>query len=144
MIPYTKGNQNTSGGMIMKNLKEITITAVTTVVLILIIAFCICSTAFGQDRGRSKAQEQYYRAQEQEYVRETRELLEERGYCNSGVTMNAVVQEDGSRQYIVTIHHRRIMKLDGNQQKELLDECRMIDFPVEGCSFCHEFLETDL
>ncbi|MBD5549159.1 MAG: hypothetical protein HDQ97_17530 [Lachnospiraceae bacterium] len=130
----------------MKNLKEITITTATTVVLILIIAFCICSTAFGQSRGRRQVQvqEQYYHALEQEYIREIHELLEERGYCNSGVTMNRVIQEDGSRQYIVTIHHRRIAKLNQNQQKELLNECGMIDFPVEDCKFFHEFLETDL
>lgn len=128
----------------MKNFKEITITTVVTMLLILIIAFCICGTAFGQSRGRSQAQERYYRALEQEYVEEIRKLLAERGYCNSGVTMNRVVEEDGSRQYIVTIHHRRIMQLDQEQQKELLDECRIIDFPVEDCTFCHEFLETDL
>ncbi|MDE7404890.1 MAG: hypothetical protein K2M81_07280, partial [Lachnospiraceae bacterium] len=79
-----------------------------------------------------------------EYVKKIRKLLTERGYCNSGVTMNRVVQEDGSRQYTVTIHHRRIMQLNEEQQKELLDECRMIDFPVEDCIFCYEFLETDL
>ena len=128
----------------MKNLKEITITTVVTMLLILIIAFCICGTAFGQNRGRNQAQERYYRAMEQEYVKEIRKLLTERGYCNSGVTMNRVVQEDGSRQYTVTIHHRRITRLDEEQQNELLDECRMIDFPVEDCTFCHEFLETDL
>ncbi len=128
----------------MKSLKEITITTVVTMLLILIIAFCICGTAFGQSRGRNQAQERYYRALEQEYVKEIRKLLAERGYCNSGVTMNRVVQEDGSRQYTITIHHRRITQLDEEQQEELLGECRMIDFPVEDCTFCHEFLETDL
>lgn len=128
----------------MKNLKEITLTAVVTVLLILIIAFGICGTAFCQVRGRNQEKEEYYRGLEQEYVEEIRGLLEEKGYCNSGVTMNRVLQEDGSRQYFVTIHHRRIMKLDANQRKELLSECRAIEFPVENCNFCHEFLETDL
>lgn len=130
----------------MRNLKEIVVTTVVTAVLIFVIAFCICSTVFGRDRGRSREEEQYYSTLEQAYVSEIRDLLEERGYRNSGVTMNRVLQEDGSRQYTVTIHHRRIMKLDLNQQKELLDACGRIDFPVENCNFCYKFLTsgTDL
>lgn len=128
----------------MRKLKEITITTVVTAALIFIIAFCICSTVFGQSGEQNQMEERYYRALEQEYVQKIRNLLEEKGYCNSGVTMNYVVQEDGSRQYTVTIHHRRIKALDKEGQRELLEECRAIGFPVEDCSFCHEFLETDL
>ncbi|MDE5907785.1 MAG: hypothetical protein K2H52_03430 [Lachnospiraceae bacterium] len=124
----------------MKNLKKITVTTIVTAVLIFIIAFGICGTVFGKSTGRRRIEEQYYSTLEQEYVSEICNLLEERGYRNSGVTMNRVLQEDGSRQYTVTIHHRRIMKLDLNQQKELLDACGMIDFPVENCKFCYEFL----
>ena len=75
---------------------------------------------------------------------EIRNLLEERGYRNSGVTMSRVRLEDGSNQYIVTIYHRRIMNLALDEQEELLDACRMIRFPVEDCNFFHEFLEADL
>lgn len=128
----------------MKNLRKLTITTILTIILILIMAFCITGTAFCQNKGAGQAKEQYYRAMEREYVQEIRSLLEEKGYCNSGVTMNRVIDEDGARQYTVTIHHRRITKLSPGQQEELIEECGRIAFPVEDCNFCHEFLETDL
>lgn len=128
----------------MKNLKEIAATMVITAVLIFVIVFCICGTVYGQSGGKNEEEEQYYSILEQAYVSEICNLLKERGYCNSGVTMNRVYQEDGTRQYIVTIYHRKIMNLDSIRQKKLLDECRMIDFPVEDCVFFHEFLKADL
>lgn len=128
----------------MKNMKEFTITAIITIVLALVIAFCISGTVIGQNKGDARAEEQYYRVAEQEYMQEIRNLLEEKGYCNSGVTMNRVIEEDGTREYIVTIHHRRIENLSDEQKNALVTECQSIGFPVENCSFCHEFLETDL
>ena len=128
----------------MKELKEIVVTVSVTAVLIFIIAFFICGTAAGQTREGNRKEEQYYNILEQTYVSEIRNLLEERGYRNSGVTMSRVRLEDGSNQYIVTIYHRRIMNLALDEQEELLDACRMIRFPVEDCNFFHEFLEADL
>lgn len=128
----------------MKDLKKMAVTASVTAVLIFVIAFCICGTAAGQTREGNREEEQYYSILEQTYVSQIRDLLEERGYRNSGVTMNRVRLEDGSRQYTVTIYHRRIMNLTLDEQEELLDACRMIEFPVEDCNFFHEFLEADL
>lgn len=128
----------------MKNRKEFTVTAMITVMLVLVTAFCISGTVMGQSKGNRRAEGQYYHAAEQTYVQEIRKLLEERGYSNSGVTMNRVTKEDGSRQYTVTIYHRRINKLSDARQRELLAECRSVDFPAENCNFYHEFLKTDL
>lgn len=128
----------------MKNMKEFTITTIITVLLVLIIAFCISGTVIGQNKGDARAEEQYYQAAEQAYIKEIRNLLEEKGYSNSGVTMNRVIEEDGTREYTVTIHHRRISCLSDEQKNALVTECQSIDFSVENCSIFHEFLETDL
>lgn len=128
----------------MKNMKEFTITTIITVLLVLIIAFCISGTVIGQNKGDARAEEQYYQAAELAYIKEIRNLLEEKGYSNSGVTMNRVIEEDGTREYTVTIHHRRISCLSDEQKNALVTECQSIDFSVENCSIFHEFLETDL
>lgn len=128
----------------MKNKKELAITAIVTVVLVLITAFSVSGTVIGQNKGDDRARKQYLRVAEQEYVQEIRNLLEEKGYCSSGVTMNRVIEEDGTREYTVTIHHRRIESLSDEQKNALIAECQSIGFPAENCSFCHEFLETDL
>lgn len=128
----------------MKGIKGFTITAIFTVMLVLVTAFCVSGTVNGKGKQDARAREQYYHAAEQEYVQEIRNFLEERGYCNSGVTMNSVIWEDGSREYTVLIHHRRIEKLSDEQRETLITECRSIAFPVENCSLSYEFLETDL
>ncbi len=127
----------------MKKLRDAAITAVLTAILILIAAFCISGTVFCQSKGKAQVEEQSWRILEQEYAARVSSLLEEKGYCNSGITMNRVTQEDGSREYTVTIHHRRINRLDAGERDALLKECEEIAFPVEDCSIYHEFLETD-
>lgn len=127
----------------MKKLRDGAITAVLTVILILIAAFCISGTVFCQNKGTVPVEERSWRLMEKEYIARLRSLLEEKGYCNSGVTMDWVAQEEGGREYTVTIHHRRINKMEAREQEALLRECEEIAFPVEDCSFCHEFLETD-
>lgn len=128
----------------MKSRRKFITTAIITVALVLMIVFCISETVIGQGQRDVKAKEQYYRDMEQEYVREIRRLLEDEGYSNSGVTMNRVIEEDGIREYTVTIYHKRIQKLTDEQKIKLLAECRFVDFPVENCNIFHEFLETDL
>lgn len=127
----------------MRKVREFFITAVITMALIGVIAFCISGTVFSQNKGADRMEDAYYQAIEREYVREIRTLLEEKGYKNSGVTLNRVIEEAGVREYVVTIYHKRIAELGEGQQRELIRECCGIAFPAENCSFYHEFLETD-
>lgn len=127
----------------MKSRKEITIATIITVLLVLVTAFCISGTVLSQKKGGSIVEGQYYRAAEQEYVRAVKSLLSEKGYENSGVTMNSVVEEDGSRAYTVTIHHRRIEQLDAEEKHALIEACQRLVFPIGDCIFFHQFLETD-
>lgn len=117
---------------------------VMTVAAMLLTAFCICGTVSGQGRGQRRIDERYYRSMEQEYKKEICRLLEAEGYRNSGVTINYITAKDGVRNYTVTIHHRRIEKLDEESRQELISRCKEVPFPVSGCLFFHEFLETDL
>lgn len=115
-----------------------------TLLLLLLCIFCISGTVISQEKGKSKVEEKYYHQMEQAYVKEIRAFLNERGYKNSGVSMTYILEEDGSRDYTVTIHHKRIEKLGEEGREKLLEECRQIEFPAEDCGFCHKFLETDL
>ncbi len=126
----------------MKTIQRIIWWMTATVLLILICAFAISGTVLSQSREAAKEQHEYYRMLEDEYVKEMRAFLEEQGYAFSGVTMNRVIYEDGSIEYKVMIHHRRISDLDAEQKEALLASCREIKFPVEGCSFRYEFLES--
>jgi hypothetical protein len=115
-----------------------------TFILVIISALCISGTVISQEKGKSRVKEQYYRQIEQEYIKEMRAFLTECGYKNSGVTMTYILAENGSRQYTVTIHHKKISALDEVHKQQLKQECKSVIFPVEDCSFFHEFLEADL
>lgn len=90
-----------------------------TIVLILVIAFCTTGTVMGMERGRVTVDEKFYKKMEQDYVMQVREYLNEEGYNNSGVTLTKVFFEDGSREYTLNIHHKRIEKLTDVQREKL-------------------------
>lgn len=93
-----------------------------TVLLILVIAFCTTGTVMGMEKGSVKVDEKYYRQIEQEYVRQVRTYLSDTGYDNSGVALTKVFYEDGSREYTLNIHHKRIEKLTGTEQEQLKED----------------------
>lgn len=116
--------------------------AAITVFLVMIGTLLLSMAVLSQSREAVKEQREYYKAMEQEYMEQMRDFLEEQGYADSGITMNRVIEEDGSLRYIVTIHHRRIDQLDECRREELLSKCEEVEFPEKDCSFCHKFLET--
>ncbi|MCM1127601.1 MAG: hypothetical protein NC429_14170 [Lachnospiraceae bacterium] len=113
-----------------------------TILLVVIGALFLSMAAHSQSEKLVKEQKEYYKTLEQEYVEALRNLLEEQGYSNSGITMNRVIEEDGTTQYIVTIHHGRIEHLDDKEKSDLLSKCEEVEFPERDCSFYHKFLET--
>lgn len=125
----------------MRAMQKITWWMIATVFLVLICAFAISGTVFSQSRETAREQKEYYKMLEHEYVEKVRTFLAEQGYASSGITMNRIIDQDGSVEYTVTIHHRRISDLDAEQQEVLLEECREIQFPVEDCSIYYELLE---
>ena len=113
-----------------------------TVLLVMIGTLFLSMAVLSQSREAVREQKEYYKVLEQEYVKRMREFLDEQGYADSGVTMNRIIEEDGTLEYTVIIHHRRIDQLDDGQRGELLSKCQEIEFPEQDCSFCHKFLDT--
>ena len=84
----------------MKRINKMIRTTIFTALLILIAAFGISGTVLSQKDGMSKEMQEYYRTVEQEYVKELRTYLTQQGYSDSGVTMNRIINEDGTIQYV--------------------------------------------
>lgn len=95
---------------------------VITVLLVLVIAFFTTGTVMGMEKGSVKVDEKYYRQIEQEYVCQVRAYLSDVGYDNSGIALTKVFYEDGSREYTLNIHHKRIDKLTSVEQEQLKNE----------------------
>lgn len=125
----------------MKNkVEEIAVFAVTTIVLIVIIAFCVTGTVISQSDMGAQELENYYRAQEKELLQETKDRLTDMGFKNSGVTLTRVVDEEGNREYTFTIHHGNIDKMNETEREELADTLLAEAKIDENCTFYHEFL----
>ena len=77
---------------------------------------------------------------EKEFYADMKELLTQKGYINSGITIRWVLEETGERNYTVMIHHRRISQLDDAGKEELLQELMKTEFQDTGCTFSYEFL----
>lgn len=121
--------------LIMRNTtKNITFIAAT-IVLILISAFFITKTVRGQADHEMMACEKYYQVLEQEYVSEIRAYLNEQGFENSGVTLTRVVDEQGVREYRITLHHKHLEKLSMEERNEIFGEIKNMAFENDGCIF---------
>lgn len=128
--------------IVKRQIWRMVLMVLTTVLLVLISAFAVSGTVLSQSYNSTREQKEYYKALEHEYIDSMRDFLEDQGYVNSGITMNRIIEEDGSMVYTVTIHHRRILALEPAQRNELALNCGEIKFPIEDCSLCYTFLET--
>lgn len=119
----------------MKNTaKNITFIA-TTIILILCSAFFITSTVQSQAAGKISVDEKYYQTLEKEYVSEIRAYLNEQGFVNSGVTLTRVVDEQGNRDYQVTLHHKYLEKLSAEEREIIFETIKAMAFGADGCNF---------
>lgn len=110
-----------------------------TMVLVLVFVLLISGRAMSQEK-QVVADREGLQKLEQEYIREIRDYLAEKGYANSGVNLTCVTEADGDRNYQVAIYHKRIEKLDEIQKKELFEEIEELAFCVSGCDFQINFL----
>lgn len=124
----------------MRKIGKISAGTIITIVLVLLAALCMAGTAFGKDQETDRERQQYYLETERDYRKEICGFLEEKGYRNSGVTVNRIWDENGELSYQVTIHHGKIEKLDAEEKQALLEECGQIPMGEEGCRIRVQYL----
>lgn len=113
----------------------------TTAVLILIIVLCIGATVKSESRDETQRMEN--RVQEQQLRNDLRQYLNENGCRNSGVTLTYAVEEDGSRNYTFTIHHKKINGMSETEREALSTELARICSADGNYSVSYEYLLTD-
>lgn len=113
---------------------------ITVILSVLVILFCTKETVIGQSRADMSSQKLYYAPMEEEYVAQMRQMLANKGYSNSGITIRWVLEEEGMRVYTVMIYHKWIDRLDEKGKEALLQELEQTEFIDQYCSFCYEFL----
>ena len=108
-----------------------------TIFLMLTIFLLATQTVQSSECHNRKETEAFYQALEKEYLADIKGYLNTEGLVNSGVMITRIVEEDGSRVYTVTIHHRRLDKFSEEEKAELIEELRMLAFWDENCSFTY-------
>ena len=93
-----------------------------TVLLVLGLSFFVSETVMSQSEKTVAIDEEYYQVLEQEYVKEIRNYLNQKGYCNSGVNLFCIIQEDGSRDYEIRLYHKKLIKLSEQEKLAILGE----------------------
>lgn len=120
--------------------KKNIMTAICMILPALITILAISGTVHGRNKEKEGDTEQYCYTARQEYMQEIRDYLEEKGYGDSGITINYVTDEDGTVEYTVTIHHRKIDKLDEEEKTHLAEACKGLKGQVDPYMFSIVFL----
>lgn len=106
--------------------------------LVLIILFCMKGIMLNtRDEGRAQ-ENRYYLDLEQEYVRSTRAFLNAQGLDDCGVMMTRVTNRDGTREYTVKIHHRKLKGMAGVDKEVLKSRLSQEEFGDDACTFLYE------
>lgn len=114
-----------------------------TFILVLVAAFFFAGTVMSRTDFDAAELEGYYREKETLLLADTREYLNGHGFSNSGVMLTRVVDENGQRQYTITVHHGEIDRMTTDEREELAKELSELTFEDETCAFYHEFLIND-
>ncbi|MDD3369466.1 MAG: hypothetical protein PHP50_11380 [Lachnospiraceae bacterium] len=115
---------------------------------IMVLAVCmvigvICTvslTVMSREAGQNKIDEAHYLELETDYLKETKCLLKEQGYRNSGVMLTRVIDSNGTRSYKITIHNKMIDYLSESEKNALLQDLKNIVFVDDNCNIQHIFL----
>lgn len=109
--------------------------AAATVILMLISASFVAGTVHSQTAEEALAYERYCETLEEEYVSRIRAYLTEQGFENSGIMLTRIVEEQGEREYQVTLHHKYLEKLSHKEIEDLFETIKGMAFSMGGCVF---------
>ena len=110
---------------------------VVTIILVVTIFMLATKTVQSSNYDDIREIEAYYQVLEKEYLTEVRGYLNDEGLVNSGVMITRVVEEDGGREYMVTIHHNRLDKFSEEEKSDLVEKLSGLAFEGENCSFTY-------
>lgn len=111
---------------------------VVAVLLVVVIFFCVAGTVASKERDERGKKNRHYAVLEQEYLDSIRHLLEEQGLRDCGINIRWVADVDGSREYTVLLHHRRLNRMTEEEKLVLTDMLAEMEFQDESCNFLYE------
>ena len=123
-------------GRIIKS--EYVFLGILTLLLIAAAFFLFSITVKGKPADDNSVWNEYYAPMESEYVSEVRAYLNDSGYVNSGVTLTRTTDEELSRVYTLSIHHRRLEGCSEERREEISEILKSMGFEDDRCVICVE------
>lgn len=108
---------------------------VLTIILALIIVFCVKGTVMSREEDERRWENHYYAALEQKYIDNIRQLLQEEGLMNCGINLRWVADGNGNREYTMQLYHRRLNRMSEEEKTILTGRLSDTEFRDERCSF---------
>ena len=105
---------------------------VLSVILVIVLAGAFATVAKSAEQIEKAETVAYRKSCEETFLAESRALLTEMGYENCGVTLNRVGLEEGSWEYTLQIHHKRILKADSDKQEKIAARLKETEI-LKGC-----------
>lgn len=104
---------------------------VLTALMVILALFFMTGTAYSMEKGEKadKAMEVYYRSIEKDFETRVVDILNSNGYRNAGVMLNCSFRDNGSREYTLSIHHK---KLQGKTVNSLPLELIQSELDIEN------------
>ena len=94
-----------------------------TAVLILVFGIGMTAKAASLKDGKQGISGEQYQIMEEEYLKEVRLILLEKGCKNAGVTLTYVKDVEENREYTIAVHHSGLDKME--EQEIILLEARL-------------------
>jgi len=99
-----------------------------TIIIIVVSTGLISIKAYSMEKdSQEKAMKAYCLSIEKQYIKDTRERLNELGYYNAGVMLLSHHDNEGNKVYTLTINHR---KLEGLTPEELMEKMDLYELPL--------------
>ena len=95
-----------------KGLEIVLITA------LVLVALCLCfgMTVIAKNRMEREEKQRQYLSGKVRVTASVRDYLNAQGYTNSGISITRHELDDGSEEYLLTVHHGKIDKLDDHSR----------------------------
>ena len=97
-------------------------------VIVLCFALVLLKIDAAGESDTEKTRSAYYHELENRYKQVVKYNLENNGLRNAGINITAVINADGSRAYLVEIHHEKYESFDEIKKQEILTSLAAINF----------------
>ncbi len=125
---------------VMDWFKRNLVMVILTVMLMGIIFFFVSMIAKSTTDFSRVELEGYYKPLEDKLVEDARSYLEQAGFRNCGVMLTRVIDDEGEREYKLTVHHAKLNALTEEMREEVAAGFEQLYFQDEHSSFRHSFL----